>query len=106
MSNAAHPGYTRTNLMTSGASLGQRRTRRSWVNRVGFLVSQNVEQGAEPLLYAATSPDALSGVYYGPTRVLVGPTTIASLPKSARDRAVGERLFSRAQELTGVSLPR
>jgi NAD(P)-dependent dehydrogenase (short-subunit alcohol dehydrogenase family) len=106
MSNAAHPGYTRTNLMTSGASLGQRRTRRSWVNRVGFLVSQGVEQGAEPLLYAATSPEALSGVYYGPTRVLVGPTTIASLPKSARDRAVGERLFSRAEELTGVSLPR
>lgn len=106
MSNAAHPGYTRTNLMTSGASLGHNRTRRSWVNRVAFLVSQGVEQGAEPLLYAATSPDALAGVYYGPTRVLVGPTTIASPPKSSRDRAVGERLFTRAEELTGVSLPR
>jgi NAD(P)-dependent dehydrogenase (short-subunit alcohol dehydrogenase family) len=105
MSNAAHPGYTRTNLMTAGASLGQSKTRRVWVNRAAHFVSQGVEQGAEPLLYGATSPDALSGVYYGPSRVIVGPTTIASPPRSARDREVGERLFSLAEELTGVSLP-
>jgi NAD(P)-dependent dehydrogenase (short-subunit alcohol dehydrogenase family) len=105
MSNAAHPGYTRTNLMTAGASLGQSKTRRAWVNRAAHFVSQGVEQGAEPLLYAATSPDALSGVYYGPSRVIVGPTTIASPPRAARNREVGERLFSLAEELTGVSLP-
>lgn len=105
MSNAAHPGYTRTNLMTAGASLGRNKTRRAWVNRAAYFVSQGVEMGAEPLLYAATSPDALSGVYYGPSRVLMGPTTIASPPRAARDRQVGERLFSLAEELTGVSLP-
>lgn len=105
MSNAAHPGYTRTNLMSAGASLGQRKTRRAWVNRAAHFVSQGVEQGVEPLLYAATSPDALSGVYYGPSRVIVGPTTITSPPRAARDREVAERLFSLAEELTGVSLP-
>jgi NAD(P)-dependent dehydrogenase (short-subunit alcohol dehydrogenase family) len=105
MSNAAHPGYTRTNLMTAGASLGQSKTRRAWVNRAARFVSQGVEQGAEPLLYAATSPDALNGVYYGPSRVIVGPTMIASPPRAARDREVGERLFSLAEDLTGVSLP-
>jgi NAD(P)-dependent dehydrogenase (short-subunit alcohol dehydrogenase family) len=105
MSNAAHPGYTRTNLMTAGASLGQSKQRRAWVNRAAHFVSQGVEQGAEPLLYGATSPDALSGVYYGPSRVIVGPTTIASPPRSARDREVAERLFTLAEELTGVSLP-
>jgi NAD(P)-dependent dehydrogenase (short-subunit alcohol dehydrogenase family) len=105
MSNAAHPGYTRTNLMTAGASLGQSKTRRAWVNRAAHFVSQGVEQGAEPLLYGATSPDALSGIYYGPSRVIVGPTTIAAPPRAARDREVGERLFSLAEELTGVSLP-
>jgi NAD(P)-dependent dehydrogenase (short-subunit alcohol dehydrogenase family) len=104
MSNAAHPGYTRTNLMTAGASLGQSKTRRAWVNRAARFVSQGVEQGAEPLLYGATSPDALSGVYYGPSRVIVGPTTIMSPPRAARNREVGERLFSLAEELTGVSL--
>jgi NAD(P)-dependent dehydrogenase (short-subunit alcohol dehydrogenase family) len=105
MSNAAHPGYTRTNLMTAGASLGRSKPRRAWVNRAARFVSQGVEQGAEPLLYGATSPDALSGVYYGPSRLIVGPTTIASPPRAARDRDVAERLFSLAEELTGVSLP-
>ncbi len=105
MSNAAHPGYTRTNLMTAGASLGQSKPRRAWVNRAARFVSQGVEQGVEPLLYAATSPDALNGVYYGPSRVMVGPTTIASPPRAARDREVAERLFTLAEELTGVSLP-
>ena len=71
----------------------------------GAQLRQGVEQGAEPLLYAATSPDALNGVYYGPSRVIVGPTMIASPPRAARDREVGERLFSLAEDLTGVSLP-
>jgi hypothetical protein len=35
----------------------------------------------------------------------LGPTTIASPPRAARDREVGERLFFLAEELTGVSLP-
>lgn len=105
MSNAAHPGYTRTNLMTAGASLGRSRTRRTWVNRAAYFISQGVQQGAEPLLYAATSPNALSGVYYGPSRVLVGPTAVASPPRSARHRDIGERLFDVAETLTGVSLP-
>jgi NAD(P)-dependent dehydrogenase (short-subunit alcohol dehydrogenase family) len=104
-SNAAHPGYTRTNLMTAGASLGRNTTRRAWVNRAARFVSQGVAQGAEPMLYAATSPDALNGLYYGPSRVIMGPTTIASPPRTARDRDVAERLFSLAEELTGVSLP-
>jgi NAD(P)-dependent dehydrogenase (short-subunit alcohol dehydrogenase family) len=58
MSTAAHPGYTRTNLQTAGASLGRGRPSRvhALMNRIDFLPSQGVEQGAEPLLYAATRP--------------------------------------------------
>jgi NAD(P)-dependent dehydrogenase (short-subunit alcohol dehydrogenase family) len=105
MSNAAHPGYTRTNLMTAGASLGHDRTRRRWVNRAAFFVSQSVESGAEPILYATASPDAFSGAYYGPNRVIVGSTTLARPPRSARSPELGPRLFALAEELTGVSLP-
>ena len=44
--------------------------------RCSFLPSQGVEQGTEPLLYAATSPAAVTGGYYGPGGRfgLVGPT--------------------------------
>lgn len=105
-SNAAHPGYTRTNLMSAGASLGHERPRRQWVNRAAYLFSQSVETGSEPMLYAAASPDAFNGAYYGPNRMIVGSTTLVHPPKSARSPELGPRLFELAEELTGVSLPK
>ena len=105
VSNAAHPGYTRTNLISAGASLGRDRPRRQWVNRAAYLFSQSVESGAEPMLYAITSPDAFNGAYYGPNRLMVGATTLIRPPKSARSTDLGPRLFALGEELTGVSLP-
>ena len=44
------------------------------VRRTILPSQQSVETGAEPLLFAATSPDAEQGAYYGPSRLaLVGP---------------------------------
>jgi NAD(P)-dependent dehydrogenase (short-subunit alcohol dehydrogenase family) len=105
VSNAAHPGYTRTNLISAGASLGRDHPRRQWVNRAAYLFSQSVESGAEPMLYAITSPDAFNGAYYGPNRLMVGTTTLIRPPKSARSTDLGPRLFALGEELTGVSLP-
>jgi NAD(P)-dependent dehydrogenase (short-subunit alcohol dehydrogenase family) len=107
VSTAAHPGYTRTNLQTAGASLGRAEPKRSLLNSLKILPSQAVEQGAEPLLYAATSPDAIAGGYYGPGGRfhLVGPTTTARLPRRARDAATAGRLWTEAARLTGVTLP-
>jgi NAD(P)-dependent dehydrogenase (short-subunit alcohol dehydrogenase family) len=105
VSNAAHPGYTRTNLISAGASLGRDRPRRQWVNRAAYLFSQSVESGAEPMLYAITSADAFNGAYYGPNRLMVGSTTLIRPPKSARPTDLGPRLFALGEELTGVSLP-
>jgi NAD(P)-dependent dehydrogenase (short-subunit alcohol dehydrogenase family) len=106
MSIAAHPGFTRTNLLTAGAGLGRGRTRPAWMTKVMYLASQGVGPGTEPLLYAATSPDALSGAYYGPGRLfgLVGPTTLVRVPRSARHDDDAARLWNVAEELTGVSL--
>jgi hypothetical protein len=72
---AAHPGYTRTNLQTAGASLGRDKPKRSLMSGLPILPSQDIVSGTEPLLYAATSPDALNGGYYGRSGFmeLVGP---------------------------------
>jgi NAD(P)-dependent dehydrogenase (short-subunit alcohol dehydrogenase family) len=107
ISNGAHPGFTRTNLQTAGASLGRETPKRTPFNSFGVLPSQPVEPGTEPLLYAATSPDAVNGGYYGPSRWfgLVGPTTTIRPPRRARDAAVAARLWSEAERLTGVQLP-
>jgi NAD(P)-dependent dehydrogenase (short-subunit alcohol dehydrogenase family) len=107
MSNAAHPGYTRTNLQTAGASLGRDKPRRSPIAAVPFVPSQAAEQGTEPLLYAATSPDAVNGGYYGPGGFmeLVGPTRVARLTRRMRDDATAARLWTESERLTGVGLP-
>ena len=107
MSNAAHPGFTLTNLQTAGASLGRDKPRRTVFSAAArFLPTQLPPQGAEPLLYAATSPDAVTSGYYGPGGQfgLVGPTTIVRLPRRARDAAAAARLWAEAEQLTGVSL--
>jgi NAD(P)-dependent dehydrogenase (short-subunit alcohol dehydrogenase family) len=107
MSNAAHPGFTRTNLQTAGASLGRDKPKRTPYNTVSFLPSQAVGPGTEPVLYAATSDSAVNGGYYGPSKWfgLVGPTTTVRLPRRARDTATATRLCAEAGRLTGVTLP-
>jgi NAD(P)-dependent dehydrogenase (short-subunit alcohol dehydrogenase family) len=107
ISNAAHPGYTRTNLQTAGANLGRDKPKRSLLGGLPLLPSQAVEQGAEPLLYAATSPRATNGGYYGPSGFmeLVGATKVAKLNRRMRDDAVAARLWQEAERLTGTSLP-
>ena len=107
ISNAAHPGFTRSNLQTAGASLGRDKPKRTPFNSLTILPSQAVGPGTEPLLYAATSPDAVNGGYYGPGGRfgLVGPTTTVRPPRRARDAATAARLWADAERLTGAALP-
>ncbi|MFI6080827.1 SDR family NAD(P)-dependent oxidoreductase [Streptomyces sp. NPDC051217] len=109
LSTGAHPGYTRTNLRTAGASLGtgRRSLGTTLLTKLDFLPSQGAEQGAEPLLYAATSPDAVPAGYYGSGGRfgLVGPTSTARVTRRALDTTVNARLWAEAERLTGVALP-
>lgn len=109
LSTAAHPGFTRTNLQTAGASLGTGRPSlgSALLTKLDFLPSQGVEHGAEPLLYAATSPDAVAAGYYGPGGRfgLVGPTAPTRTPRRATDATVNSRLWAESERLTGVALP-
>jgi NAD(P)-dependent dehydrogenase (short-subunit alcohol dehydrogenase family) len=104
----AHPGYTRTNLQNAGPNMGRTRpSLMSWGSAVLPLPVQLPAQGAEPLLFAAADPAAENGGYYGPTGLLelAGPMGAARVPSRARDTAAAERLWSVAEELTGVALP-
>lgn len=106
LSTTAHPGYTRTNLQSSGANLGRKGAPKPPVTRT-ILPSQDVSIGAEPLLVAATSPKVEQGGYYGPSRMFgaVGPTKKTKLPRSARRAGVTDRLIGLAEELSGTTLP-
>jgi NAD(P)-dependent dehydrogenase (short-subunit alcohol dehydrogenase family) len=109
MSNAAHPGYTRTNLIDAGAALRQPGGRRMLMHTLAKIPHpvQGVQAGTEPLLYAATSPDAVNGGYYGPNGPfeIAGSPGTARLPRHARDAAAAARLWAEAERLTSLELP-
>ncbi|MCU1406061.1 MAG: short chain dehydrogenase [Glaciihabitans sp.] len=107
LSTAAHPGFTSTNLQSAGANLGRERPRKSLFEKAPFGFSQEVQQGAEPLLFAAADPEAKQGGYYGPSEKfgLVGPTRRTRLYRSARGADLAKSLWTVAEDLTGTTLP-
>ena len=71
-----------------------------------LLPSQAVEEGAEPLLFAAADPAAEPGAYYGPSRWggLVGPPVRVDLPRSARPMDLAATVWAVGESLTGERL--
>jgi NAD(P)-dependent dehydrogenase (short-subunit alcohol dehydrogenase family) len=97
----AHPGVAVTNIISNGMGNGlQGRI----VNTLMPLVAQSDDRGSWPLLYAATSPDAHGGGYYGPDGIAeIKGTPVEVKPKPhAMDPAAGKRLWDVSEELTGV----
>lgn len=98
---AAHPGIARTDLLHNApgraSAIG---LARSWL----WFLFQPAEQGALPILYAATAPEAEGGGYYGPDgfREMRGYPAAAKMPPQARDEAVAARLWEMSEEMTGV----
>jgi NAD(P)-dependent dehydrogenase (short-subunit alcohol dehydrogenase family) len=99
---AAHPGGTNTNLQTAGPREGREMT--GLRARVAASVMQHVEQGILPMLFAATSPLAVPGGYYGPNGAfeLSGGPTMAKVPRRGLHAADASRLWDVSEELTGV----
>jgi NAD(P)-dependent dehydrogenase (short-subunit alcohol dehydrogenase family) len=100
LSNAAHPGYARTNLQTSGPGRPQGFLAKS----IAPIISQDAAQGALPIIRAATSLDTKSGDYFGPGRMfgLKGNPVLVRIPRPAQDETSARRLWEEAERLTGV----
>ncbi len=100
---AAHPGYARTELINNG--LGPESLTARLERLVGPLASQSAADGASPILFAATSPEAIGAGYYGPSGVMEmrGSPKPAKLAAAALDRDAGARLWAVSEQLTGAS---
>jgi NAD(P)-dependent dehydrogenase (short-subunit alcohol dehydrogenase family) len=108
VSNVAHPGTTLTNLYASGPNLGRERPSRQQaimkrLSRWGLFV-QTVDAGMLPALYAATSPQAQGGRFYGPDGLgqFTGAPTELAVYRPARGEAGAARLWDVSERLTGV----
>ncbi|SDP62321.1 oxidoreductase [Lentzea jiangxiensis] len=101
---AAHPGMTATEL-TNNMADAHRSAVMKIGGRISHLFSQSVEMGALPQLYAATSPDARGGQYYGPDGFngLRGHPGVARMTAAARDDLAANRLWELTVKLTGIT---
>ena len=99
LSTAAHPGFAQSELAANGMGNGFAGT----VTQLSVkILGQSSAAGALPTLYAATSPLAAPGGYYGPTgfQELKGPPGIAVIRPQALDLNTGKRLWEVSEELT------
>ena len=105
LSLAVHPGVSTTSIFENGP--GTMNLKAIMVKLLAPVMMQNDEAGALPTLYAATSPDAKGGEYIGPDGFgeLKGAPVVVQPRPQALDVAVGERLWTVSEELTGVHYP-
>ena len=100
-SNAAHPGFSRTNLFASGPG-GLLSVATDFA---APFFGHSAADGARPILFAATSPQAKPGAYYGPGGFgeLRGAPAPALITPRARDAATAAKLWDLSEKLTATS---
>lgn len=101
---AAHPGYASTNLQFVAPQERGARLEAWLTGLANALTAQPAARGALPQLFAATSPDAVSGTLYGPDGFLAlwgYPTAEIPAPQ-AQHLEDAEALWARSQAETGV----
>ena len=97
---AAHPGMAKTDLMANGPGTGGFL---GWMDKLlSPIAGHGAPAGALPILYAAVSPHALPGAYYGPRDMfeMKGPVALAKIAAPALDVAVAARLWTCSEALT------
>src|ERR1700730_9708266 len=113
VSDAAHPGLTKTKLQVAGPSHGRERPalmerlyKASW--RFAPFLWQEIDEGILPALYAAAAAHGEGGGFSWPRGVYEaagGGGALGKVPKLARDECDCRRLWELSEQLTGVSYP-
>jgi NAD(P)-dependent dehydrogenase (short-subunit alcohol dehydrogenase family) len=94
---AAHPGGTHTDLGTEGSGI----TNKLMAPTMAF--GQSADEGALPLLRAATAPDAVGGEYYGPRWLMRGRPVREKPSARARRQQDWRGLWELSERLTGTT---
>ena len=109
-SNLCHPGVSPTNLLSAQPQMGRTEDTTNVkmiraLSRRGILFG-TAESAALPAIYAATSPDAQSGHFYGPGgfQHLRGAPVEQKLYSRLRSPEDGRRIWELSEQLAGVSV--
>ncbi|KQY31643.1 MULTISPECIES: SDR family oxidoreductase [Nocardia] len=109
-SNLSHPGVAPTNLLAARPEVGRAQDTTGvkvirWLSARGILLG-TVESATLPALYAATSPDAETERFYGPSGPahLGGPPAEQKIYGRLRGLDDAQRIWQISEELTGVRI--
>ncbi|MFE3037863.1 SDR family oxidoreductase [Streptomyces canus] len=109
-SNISHPGVAPTSLLAARPEVGRDKDTLG-VRVIRFLSARGillgtVESAKFPALYAATSPDAQPGRFYGPSGPLHlgGPPAEQSVYSRLTSTQEAARVWQTSEQLTGLSL--
>ncbi|GAA3382369.1 oxidoreductase [Cryptosporangium minutisporangium] len=107
ISVGAHPGYTATNLQTTGPQADGVTIVARVMAAATTVLGQSDAMGALPSLRAATDPAVQGGEYYGPSGPgeLRGHPVRAKYTATGRDQAAARRLWEESERLTEVTIP-
>jgi NAD(P)-dependent dehydrogenase (short-subunit alcohol dehydrogenase family) len=96
----AHPGYAATELQGRSETVED-----VFMNLANKVVAQSAAAGALPTLYAATSPDAANGTFYGPTQMFGsrGAPGVSGYNKRADNTAIRDGLWAVSEKLTDTT---
>ncbi len=102
---AAHPGWAVTDIIDKGPGQGGNGLKVGLMNLVFRLLGQSAEAGALPILFAATSPQAEPGGYYGPAGrgELRGPVAPSVVMPQAADLETARALWEASEKLVGLA---
>ena len=107
-SNAAHPGFAATNIFnnqTGNFSQYILNTANKYL--IQPLLGQSAAEGALPIIYAATSPNANGGELYGPSGLfeMSGPPKTCHIDTHATNEETAALLWAQSEKLTGAYFP-
>lgn len=96
---ACHPGYTETNLQ----STGPRGFMKAMMAMTNKMVAQKPRAGAIPTVLAAAGAEAERGAYYGPQKMREarGPVGNAKIAEHALDKGKQLELWAKSERLVG-----
>jgi NAD(P)-dependent dehydrogenase (short-subunit alcohol dehydrogenase family) len=110
-SNLSHPGIAPTNLLAARPDMG-RAKQASGRGLIGAFSRRGIlfgtaESAGLPAIYAATSPDARGGKFYGPSgfQHLGGAPSEQPLYSRLRSEGDAARVWAVSEELTKVEFP-
>lgn len=100
---ACHPGYSATNLQSTGPS----RLSAQIFRPMNAVFAQSAAKGAIATVLCAAGVEAEAGRYYGPTGLgeMTGPVGPARIARQARDESAAAHLWQISRTLTGVEWP-